>query len=159
MTGRLRSRIQRKCPEILFPDDLRFRDSALGHQLIKAFRSVLGSDSSFLRRIADGRSATPLLGTIAWILLADRAYKADRLSDAVAARGGWANIKPMPTRKRVPSFSPFLYWYRNLAELFFNKIKHYRAIATRCEKHADKYLALVRLATIQMWLRSHESMT
>lgn len=109
----------------------------------------------------DGRSAAGLLDTIreGSILLAGRAYDADWLRDAVAARGGWANIKPMPTRKRIPSFSPLLYRYRILAERFFNRIKHFRAVATRFEKHAENYLALVKLAAIQIWLRSNESVT
>ena len=109
----------------------------------------------------DGRSAADLLDTIGDgdILLADRAYDADWLRAAVAARGGWANIKPMPNRTRVPSFSPFLYRYRNLAERFFNKIKHFRAIATRFEKHAENYLALVKLAAIQVWLRGYASVS
>ena len=57
----------------------------------------------------DGRSAAGLLDTIREgdILLADRAYDADWLRADVARRGGWANIKPMPNRKRIPSFSPW----------------------------------------------------
>ncbi len=107
----------------------------------------------------DGRSAAGLLETIGDgdILLGDRAYDADWLRADVAARGGWANIKPMPTRKRVPSFSGFLYRYRNLAERFFNKIKHFRAVATRYEKRAENFLALVKLAATQIWLRGNES--
>ena len=34
----------------------------------------------------------------------------------MAARGVWANVKPMPGRKRRPPFSAFLYRYRNLVE-------------------------------------------
>ena len=39
----------------------------------------------------------------------------------------------MPGRVNIPAFSAFLYRYRNLVERFFNKLKHYRAIATRFE--------------------------
>ena len=74
-------------------------------------------------------------------------------------RGAWANIKPMPNRVNVPSFSPFLYRYRNLVERFFSKLKHYRAIATRYEKHAANYLARVKLAATRIWLRTYESVT
>lgn len=49
----------------------------------------------------------------------------------MAARGVWANIKPMPNRKRRPVFSAFLYRYRNLVEHFFRKLKQFRAVATR----------------------------
>ncbi|WP_373290540.1 IS5 family transposase, partial [Glycocaulis albus] len=87
----------------------------------------------------DGRSATDMLGGIGegQILLADRAYDSDALRDSLKSRGAWGCIKPVSRRKNPPSFSPFLYRYRNLVERFFSKIKHFRAIATRYEKHAD----------------------
>src|SRR3546814_10562286 len=81
------------------------------------------------------------------ILLADRAYDSDALRAALAQRGAWANIKPMPQRRTAPAFSAFLYRYRNRVERFFSKIKHYRAVATRYEKHDANYLALVKLAS------------
>jgi len=52
-----------------------------------------------------------------------------------------------------PAFSPFLYRYRNLVERFFSKLKHFRAVATRFEKHAANYLALVQLAAARIWMR------
>ena len=48
---------------------------------------------------------------------------------------------------------------RNLIERFFNKIKHYRAVATRYDKRADNFLAGVKLASIRIWMRFNESMT
>ena len=48
---------------------------------------------------------------------------------------------------------------QDLVERFFNKLKHYRAIATRYEKHSANYLALVKLAAIRIWLRHNESAT
>src|SRR5947209_1921018 len=96
----------------------------------------------------DGRSAADMLTDLAQgdILLADRAYDSDDLRRSVADQGAWANIKSMPNRVNVPAFSAFLYRYRNLVERFFSKLKHFRAIATRFEKHAANYLALVKLA-------------
>ena len=109
----------------------------------------------------DGRSAEDMLGGIGegQILLADRAYDSDALRRSLAERGAWANVKPMPRRLRIPAFSPFLYRFRNLAERFFNKLKHFRAVATRYEKHAANYLALVKLASTRIWLRAYESVT
>lgn len=46
-----------------------------------------------------------------------------------------------------------LYRYRNMVERFFNKLKHFRAIATRFEQHAVTYLALVKLAASKIWMR------
>jgi transposase len=109
----------------------------------------------------DGKSAADMLEGLqkGQILLADRAYDSDALRHALAERGAWANIKPMPNRKRRPVFSSFLYRYRNLVERFFNKLKHFRAIATRFEKHDANYLALVKLAAARIWIRSYESVT
>jgi transposase len=87
------------------------------------------------------------------ILLADRAYDSDALRDSLAERCAWANVKPMPNRITIPAFSPFLYRYRNLVERFFNKIKHFRAVATRFEKHDANYLAIVKLAAARIWMR------
>ena len=103
----------------------------------------------------DGRSAADLLASVGagQILLADRAYDSDALRAAMAEHGAWANIKPMPNRVNVPAFSPWLYRYRNLVERFFNKLKHFRAIATRFEKHDANYLALVKLAAARIWMR------
>jgi transposase len=85
--------------------------------------------------------------------LADRAYDSDALRQTLADRGAWANVKPMPGRVNVPVFSPYLYRLRNLVERFFNKLKHFRAIATRFEKHDANYLALVKLAAARIWMR------
>ena len=103
----------------------------------------------------DGKSAKDMLGGLGEgdILLADRAYDGDELRRSVAEQGAWANIKPMPNRVNIPAFSPFLYRYRNLVERFFSKLKHFRAVATRFEKHAANYLALVKLAASRIWMR------
>ena len=109
----------------------------------------------------DGRSAADLLDTVqaGHILLADRGYDSDALRSKMAERGAWANIKPMPNRVNVPAFSPWLYRYRNLVERFFGKLKHFRAVATRFEKHDLNYLGLVKLAAARIWMRYNESVT
>jgi transposase len=103
----------------------------------------------------DGRSAADMLDSLAagQTLIADRAYDSDALRRTLAERGAWANVKPMKRRINVPSFSPYLYRFRNLIERFFNKLKHFRAIATRFEKHDANYLALVKLAAARIWMR------
>jgi transposase len=86
-------------------------------------------------------------------LLADRAYDSDALRETLAARGATANVKPMPNRVNIPKFSKRLYKKRNLVERFFNKLKHFRAVATRFEKHDANFLALVKLASTRIWMR------
>ncbi len=73
-------------------------------------------------------------------------------------RGAIANIPPKANRRAPPPFDAELYKQRNLIERFFNKIKHFRRIATRYEKRASNYLAMIKLASIRIWLRSNESM-
>ena len=109
----------------------------------------------------DGRSADDMLQALkdGQILLADRAYDSDAMRKALAERGAWANVKPMPRRTNIPAFSRFLYRYRNLVERFFNKLKHFRRVATRFDKLARNFLAAVLLASIRLWIRAYESNT
>lgn len=45
-----------------------------------------------------------------------------------------------------------LYRDRNQVERTVNRLKVYRRVATRYEKRADHYLAMVTLAAILLWL-------
>ena len=48
-------------------------------------------------------------------------------------------------RKQRFAFSGWRYRQRNLVERFFNRIKHFRGIATRYDKCPETYLAAVKL--------------
>ena len=108
---------------------------------------------------ADGRSAADMFDTLGKgdILLADRAYDSDALRAEMEARGARGNIRDMPQRVIKPVFIHFLYKHRNLVERFFNKLMHFRAVATRYDQRDDNYLASVQLASIRIWLRHNES--
>ena len=93
------------------------------------------------------------------IVLADKAYDADWLRRKIEVAGAAPNIPSMAHRKWKACFSPMLYRSRNRIERFFNKIKHFRRIATRYEKHASNYLAMLKLAAAKVWMRRNESMT
>jgi len=109
----------------------------------------------------DGRSAADMFASLGAgdVLLADRAYDSDGLRATLEERGINPNIKPMPNRVRHPGFSTTLYKLRNAVERFFSKIKHYRAIATRCEKHPENYMALIKLAAARIWMKFMRSVT
>ena len=109
----------------------------------------------------DGRSGADMVDSVGvgQTLLADRGYDSDSLRESLCARGALANIRLMPNRKRRPAFDHELYKQRNLIERFFNKLKHFRAIATRYDKRDDNFLASVQLASIRIWLRTYESVT
>ncbi len=109
----------------------------------------------------DGRSAEDMFETVGAgnILLPDRAYDSNALRDKLAKRYAWANTRAMAHRVDPPAFSGWLYRQRNAVERFFNKLKHFRAVATRYDKRDDNYLASVKLASLRIWLRFNESVT
>jgi transposase len=97
--------------------------------------------------------AEPLLGGIEpGALLADKAYDADPLIHTLTQRGINPVIPPKANRKTPRDCDFALYCERNLIERFFNKIKHFRAIATRYDKLAKIFLAGVQLASAMILL-------
>lgn len=109
----------------------------------------------------DGKSAEDMVEALGKdvVLLADRAYDSDALRTKLAAQGALANIRPLDHRKNPPAFSRAIYRLRNRIERFFNKLKHFRAIATRFDKHDANYLASIKLAALRIWMRFNESVT
>jgi transposase len=69
----------------------------------------------------------------------------DSLIDTLNQRSITPVIPPKANRKAKRDCDFVLYCERNLVERFFNKIKHYRAIATRYDKLAQNFLAAVQL--------------
>ncbi len=109
---------------------------------------------------ADCPAAARLLGRLrpGAILLADKAYDADWLRRQIEQTGAAPNIPFKSNRLWKGCFSPALYRERNCVERFFNRIKHFRRVATRYEKHASNYLAMINLACLKIWLHVYETM-
>lgn len=86
-------------------------------------------------------------------VLADKGYDGQRAMVAIARSGA----KPVvPRRKTTASwraFDPNLYCERNLIERFFNKIKHFRRIATRYDKLARNYAAFIYCVAAIKWIK------
>lgn len=109
----------------------------------------------------DGLAANNLLNHVGsgTIVLADKAYDADRIRTSLREEGAFANIPSKVNRRSKPYFSTWLYRERNLIECFFAKLKHFRRVATRYDKLADNFLAMVQLASMRLWLRVYEFTT
>ena len=90
-------------------------------------------------------------------LIADKAYDADALVDTLNRREISPVIPPKANRKNPRTCDFALYCERNLVERFFNKLKQFRAVATRYDKRDDNYLACVKLASVRIWMRFNES--
>jgi transposase len=102
---------------------------------------------------ADIKQADALIeGLRTQAVVADKAYDADALLARIAARGAVAVIPPMSHRKEQRTYDRHLYKDRNLVERFFNRIKHFRRIATRYEKLARNYFSMFNLACAYVWL-------
>ena len=81
-------------------------------------------------------------------LLADKAYYAE---ERVLKKLNQKDIQPViPSKsnnKKPLYYDKHLYKARGLIEIFFQKLKQYRAIATRYDKTAQNFLAAVYLAS------------
>ena len=85
-------------------------------------------------------------------LIGDTGYDSNDFLAAVRARGMKPVIHSKPERKKKHRLVRALYRQRYLVEVFFHNLKRFRAIATRYEKTARNYLALVQVACARLWL-------
>ena len=97
--------------------------------------------------------AQPLLAKVKpKALLADKAYDANELIEALEQRR-ITPVIPSKANRIKPRDTDFaLYRERNLVERFFNTIKHFRAIATRYDKLANTFLGAIHLIAAVIWL-------
>ena len=102
----------------------------------------------------DAPQAEPLIeGLPAEVVMADTAYDSDRLRQKIAEKGALAVIPNNPSRALKHPLDAHLYAQRHLVECCFSKLKQFRRVATRFEKTARNYFAIVTLAAIVLWLR------
>ena len=87
-------------------------------------------------------------------LIGDMGYDADWLRQELLLRGVLPVIPPNPVRKEPVALDRGLYRLRNRVERLVNRLKQFRAVATRYEKTAESYLAFVHLAASRPWIRS-----
>ncbi len=86
-------------------------------------------------------------------VLADRGYDAyARVLEPLAETGKAAVIPPKRNRTEQRDYDRDLYKARHLIENFFEKLKHYRAIATRYDKLDVAFLSGIHLAAVLIWL-------
>ena len=91
-------------------------------------------------------------------MLADNASDANCIRDLIKAQGAVPNTPVKSNRIWTPCLSRAIYRERNQVERFFSKLKHFRRTATRYDKFADNCLAMLKISSMRLWLRSYESM-
>ncbi len=103
---------------------------------------------------ADCKQALALLeGLKADAVLADKGYDADYIIEAVEGMGAIVVIPPKSNRIIQRDYDTELYKERNIVERMFNKLKHFRRIATRYDKLATSLLSWLNIAAITLWLK------
>jgi len=110
------------------------------------------SDKAAVAALLDG--LRPAVNTVA-----DRGYDAQAILDLIVRHGSTPHIPTQRDRKQQRSVDHAIYRQRNLVERFFNKLKHFRRVATRYDKLARNYLAAIALASCRLWIRHYESTT
>ncbi|AEQ53053.1 transposase, IS4 family [Pelagibacterium halotolerans] len=86
-------------------------------------------------------------------VLADKAYDSDAIRALIKDMGAEPVIPCNPTRKRPILYDFQAYKVRNTVERCFNKLKHYRRIATRFDRRAANFLSFLHLAAAMIWMR------
>lgn len=86
-------------------------------------------------------------------VLADNAYDSNALRSLIADMGAEAVIPCNPTRKRLIPYDFEAYKVRNTVERCFNKLKHFRRIATRLDRRAAHFLSILQIAAAITWMR------
>ena len=96
---------------------------------------------------SDHKQAQALLGEDEpRAVIADKGYDSHRFAQLLAQRGAEVVIPSRTNAKEPRNIDENLYKDRNKIERFFNRIKHYRRIATRYDKAASSFLAFLHLA-------------
>ena len=86
------------------------------------------------------------------LVLADKGYDSDKLSDWIKGRGGITVIPSRRSARHPRKIDWDVYKERHLIENLFLKLKNHRRFSTRYEKKAVYFHAVVSLACILVWL-------
>jgi transposase len=92
-------------------------------------------------------------GLRAKMVIADKAYDADRYISLVKEQGSMPVIPARSNRRERRKLDRHLYKERHLVDCFFAKIKVFRHISTRYDKLAVTFRAAVLIAACTAWLQ------
>ena len=82
----------------------------------------------------------------------DKGYSSPTARRRLRSRRITPVIPTKRDQRRLPGFDREAYRRRNLVERLINRMKQFRRIATRYEKRAVNYLAMVTIGMIMLWL-------
>lgn len=85
-------------------------------------------------------------------VVGDKGYSSDKFRRFLRRRGIRYTIARKSNEQRGGAFDKAVYRQRNRIERLINRLKQFRRIATRYEKRAANYEAMLTLASILLWL-------
>jgi transposase len=85
-------------------------------------------------------------------VVGDKGYSSKRIRRYLRRRGIGVVIPRRKDERRRGPFDKAAYRQRNVVERLIARLKQFRRVATRYEKHAANYRAMVTIAAILLWL-------
>ncbi len=89
-------------------------------------------------------------------LLPNKSRGVKRVDDRKTLNGTFWKLRSGAPWRDIPERYGSNY-KRNVIERCFGRLKHFRFISTRYEKHPENFLAFIKLAIIRIQLRYYES--
>ena len=149
-------------PESAIPLKKKPHPEALGRSVgghstkIHMICDALGLPVRFLLsggEVHDSKMAGSLMeGLIAEHFLADKGYDSKSLVEAAEAEGMTVLIPSRSNSLEPRTYDAAIDKERNQIERLFNRLKNCRRVATRYEKTACNFLAMLQLAGTMLWL-------
>ena len=92
-----------------------------------------------------------LTGIETGAVIADKGFESNRVLAFIRDQGAEAVIPSKSNRGDLWEYDRELYRERNLIERAFNKLKHWRRIATRYDRRSIYFLSALYLAASVIW--------
>lgn len=86
-------------------------------------------------------------------LVGDKGYDSQAIRRTLRRQHTTPIIPKRKNAKRKLHFNRGLYRERNRVERLISRLKQFRRVATRYEKRADNYLAMLMIAAVLIWLK------
>ena len=82
----------------------------------------------------------------------DKGYSSGKIRSWLRRQGIRYTIPRKRNERRNGPFDRGIYRNRNVVERTINRLKQFRRIATRYEKEAQNYLAMLQIGSLLLWL-------
>jgi transposase len=106
--------------------------------------------------VNDSKQGVPLLEGFdinGSAILGDKAFGTVEILTYIRKNGGIVVIPPKSNSVNPWNCDFYHYKERHLVECFFNKLKHFRRVATRYDKLLSMFQAFTYLSCIMIWLK------